>query len=440
MEYCLAGNLFATTFTNSVVRRRIAKYPYFMSSRPAEKVTLQSTGRHRSVIFDYVLSRTAALEFSARFGRLPRWVVAAPGRVNIIGDHTDYSGGLVLPMAINRQTVIAAAPALPDVGPRIRLHSVAMDQTVEIPLPATSAPAEPRWANYARGVVAGFSQRGLSAPALDALLISDVPLGGGLSSSAAFEVAMATLLEVALGVVLDSSDKARLCRQAEHDYAQVPCGIMDQLISVLGDEAGALLIDCGTGQTRLVPFADPSISLLIANTNVRHSLADGAYGERISACVEAARLLGVADLGRATLALVAAAEGTLGPLLYRRARHVVTENARARAVADALTGRDWQEAGRRMYDSHRSLRDDFEVSCPELDTLVQLAADIGEAGGVFGARMTGGGFGGCTVTLAASDRVEEIGVRLASEYEKRHGRSLSWFVSRPARGAHVVPM
>jgi galactokinase len=275
-------------------------------------------------------------------------------------------------------------------------------------------------------------------PALDALLISDVPLGGGLSSSAAFEVAMATLLETALGVALEPSDKARLCRQAEHDYAQVPCGIMDQLISVLGDDAGALLIDCRTGQTRLVPFADRSISLLIANTNVRHSLSDGGYGERISACAQAARLLGVEDLGRATPALVSAAEGTLGPILYRRARHVVTENARVRAVADALTGLDWREAGRLMYESHRSLRDDFEVSSPELDTLVQLAADIGEAGGVFGARMTGGGFGGCTVTLAASDRVDAVGDRFAREYEKRHGRALEWFVSHPARGAHVV--
>jgi galactokinase len=390
------------------------------------------------MLFEHVLSRIAASEFTAKFGRVPRWVVTAPGRVNIIGDHTDYSGGLVLPMAIDRHTVIAAAPAPADAGRRLRLHSVAMDQTVEIPFSATPAPGEPRWANYARGVVAGFGARGLVPPPLDALVVSDVPLGGGLSSSAAFEVATATLLEAALGLTLESADKARLCRQAEHDYAQVPCGIMDQLISILGDEAGALLIDCRTGETHLVPFADRSISLLIANTNVRHSLTDGAYAERMSACVEAARLLGVAELGRATSAMVAAAEGTLGPVLYRRARHVVTENARARAAADALTGAAWRDVGTLMYESHRSLRDDFDVSSPELDTLVQLAANIGEAGGVFGARMTGGGFGGCTVTLASSDRVAEIGDRLASGYQQRHGRPLSWFVSRPTRGAHVV--
>ena len=385
-----------------------------------------------------VLSRTAASEFTARYGRPPRWVVAAPGRVNIIGEHTDYSGGLVLPMAIDRHTVIAAAPAPADAGLRLRLHSAAMDQSVDIPLAATPVPGEPRWANYARGVVAGFGARGLVPPALDALVISDVPLGGGLSSSAAFEVATATLLEAALGQALEPAEKARLCRQAEHDYALVPCGIMDQLISVLGDEAGALLIDCRTGQTRLVPFADPSVSLLIANSNVRHSLGDGAYAVRMSGCMDAARVLGVAELGLATPAMVTAAESKLGPLLHRRARHVVTENVRTRAAADALAGGDWRAAGALMYESHQSLRDDFEVSAPELDTLVQLAGHIGEAGGVFGSRMTGGGFGGCTVTLAASDRVAAIGERLAREYQLRHDRPLAWFVSRPARGAHVV--
>jgi galactokinase len=365
-------------------------------------------------------------------------VVAAPGRVNIIGEHTDYSGGLVLPMAIDRYTVIAAAPAASDQGLRLRLHSAATDETVDIPLAATPVPGEPRWANYARGVVAGFGARGLVPPALDALMISDVPLGGGLSSSAAFEVATATLLEAALGKPLAPAEKARLCRKAEHDYAQVPCGIMDQLISVMGDEAGALLIDCRTEQARVVPFADPSVALLIANSNVRHSLGDGAYAARLAACVEAARKLGVAELGQATPAMVAAANGALEPLLQKRARHVVTENARTSAAAEALAGGDWRTAGALMYQSHQSLRDDFEVSAPELDTLVDLAREIGEAGGVFGARMTGGGFGGCTVTLAASDRVAAIGEHLAREYQHRHDRRLTWFVSRPARGAHVV--
>jgi galactokinase len=158
----------------------------------------------------------------------------------------------------------------------------------------------------------------------------------------------------------------------------------------------------------------------------------------MSACAEAARTLGVPELGMATPAMVNAAAEVLGPLLYRRARHVVTENERTRAAADALAGRDWRRAGALMYESHRSLRDDFEVSAPELDTLVELARDIGEGEGVFGARMTGGGFGGSTVTLVATDRTAAIGARLADEYQRRHDRSLTWFVAHPARGAHVV--
>ena len=180
------------------------------------------------------------------------------------------------------------------------------------------------------------------------------------------------------------------------------------------------------------------MSLLIANSNVRHSLDDGAYAKRKAATVEAAQLLGVAELGLATPEMVTAGAQALGPLLHRRARHVVTENARTAAAADALAAGDWRAAGKLMYESHQSLRDDFEVSAPELDTLVDLARDVGEAGGVFGSRMTGGGFGGCTVTLAASDRTTDIGDRLAREYQGRHGRALTWFVSRPARGAHVV--
>src|SRR5262245_40644078 len=210
-------------------------------------------------------------------------------------------------MAIDRYTVIAGAPAPADAGLRLRLHSAAMGETVDIPLAATPVPGEPHWANYARGVIAGFGARGVVPPALDALVISDVPLGGGLSSSAAFEVATATLLEAAAGAALEPTEKARLCRQAEHDYAQVPCGIMDQLISVLGDERGALLIDCRTQQTHLVPFADPSVSLLIANSNVRHALGDGEYAVRRAACVEAARVLGVEELALATPAMVPAA-------------------------------------------------------------------------------------------------------------------------------------
>jgi galactokinase len=380
----------------------------------------------------------AARQFTERFGRPPVWLAAAPGRVNLIGEYTDFNGGHVLPMAIDRYVVMAAAPAPAGAVPRLRVRSSAVDSEVEVPLGAPVVRGEPAWANYVRGVVAGFQRAGTALPALDALVASEVPVGGGLSSSAALEVATATLLEAAAGTPLDPREKARLCRQAEHEYAGVPCGLMDQLASVLGDPAGPMLIDCKTQAVRIVPIADPHASVLICNTNVHHALGDGAYARRRAECAQAARDLGVEELCDATPAALEAARGRMDPVVHRRARHVIGEEARTLAAAEALAAPDLRRAGALMYESHRSLRDDFEVSCPELDTLVDIAGEIGEAGGVHGARMTGGGFGGCTVTLVQSARVPAVAEILRSEYLRRTGRALTDFVSRPARGAHLV--
>ena len=242
----------------------------------------------------------AARALDARFASAPRWAAAAPGRVNLIGEHTDYTGGFVLPMAIDRYTAIAAAPGT--AAGLLRVHSLAIGETVEIPVGAAEPPraGPPAWANYVRGVVAIAARRGLGAPPLDAVIASDVPLGGGLSSSAALEVATATLLEAVAGRTLPPVDKARLCREAEHEYAGVPCGLMDQLASVLGDPRGALLIDCRAETARLVAIDDPAVTVLMSNTNVRHALGDGAYAQRRADCEEAARLLGVPSLRDAT--------------------------------------------------------------------------------------------------------------------------------------------
>jgi len=387
------------------------------------------------------LVRAAREAFAARFGCAPRWVAAAPGRVNLIGEHTDYNGGFVLPMAIDRYLVIAAAAAVklgPREPPRLRIQSATIGASADIPLDRAIEPGPPAWANYVRGVVAGFAARGLAPPALDAVALSDVPVGGGLSSSAALEVATATLLEAVTGTALDRLDKARLCRQAEHDYAGVPCGLMDQATAVLGDQSGALLIDCQAEVARVVPLRAPEVSVVVCNSNVRHALADGAYAQRRAKCTGAARLLGVASLREATPAAVEAAREALGPVVHRRARHVVTENARTLAAAAAFEAGDVEAAGLLMYESHRSLRDDFEVSCPEVDTLVDAARDIGPGGGVLGARMTGGGFGGCIVALVRNRDVAAVTDALAREYRRRHARALGCFVSRPGRGAHLV--
>jgi galactokinase len=327
----------------------------------------------------------------------------------------------------------------------VRAYSAAVDASADIALLGDGSPGEPgvpagepAWARYLRGVIRVFERRGGSVDALDLAIVSDVPLGGGLSSSAALEVATATLLEAASGASLEPREKARLCRQAEHEFAGVPCGIMDQLASVLGDDAGALLIDCELEAVRVVPFDDRSVSLLICNSNVKHALADGAYLRRRADCLEAARALGVPSLRDVTPEMVSGPGGISDPVVRRRARHVTTENARTLAAASHLAASRFAAVGALMYESHRSLRDDFEVSSPELDVLVDVAREIGEAGGVLGSRMTGGGFGGCTVTLVHTDAVAAVAQTMAGEYERRGGRTASTFVVRPARGAHLV--
>ena len=384
------------------------------------------------------LARAAARGFAARFGAAPRWLAAAPGRVNLIGEHTDYNAGFSLPMAIDRYTVIAGGPAASAARPVLRFHSAALDASSDVPLDQTPQAGEPTWANYVRGVVAQFQRRGIAPPALNAFAVSDVPLGSGLSSSASLEVSTATLLEAAAGTTLDRLEKARMCRQAEHEYAHVPCGLMDQLTAVLGDESGPLLVDFEAEEARLVPLRDPAVTVLICNSNVPHALHDGEYARRRAGCEEAVRLLNVSSLRHATLEAVEAAKHALGSEVYRRARHIVTENARTVAAAAALASGELSKFGALMYQSHQSLRDDFEVSCPELDALVEIASEIGEAGGVFGARMTGGGFGGCTVMLVRSDCIAPITETLAREYRRRQGRAVTTFVSRPGRGAHMI--
>jgi galactokinase len=375
----------------------------------------------------------AVRAFAARFGRGAQWLVVAPGRVNLIGEHTDYNEGFVLPMAIERCVAIAAGP-VDATEPRMRVVSAAVGGSVDIRLDFAQKDARGAWSNYVRGVVAGFGAWAKSIPSIDALIASDLPLGGGLSSSAALEVATATLLEVATGRDLPAAHKVDLCRRAEHEYAGVPCGLMDQLACVLGDPHGPLLIDCRSGATRAVPMA-PDLAVVVCNTGVRHALVDGEYARRRAECERAARALGVASLRDATIESVNAADGRLDPVARRRARHVVTENARTLAAVFALERGDFIALGRLFGESHRSLRDDFEVSCAELDILVDAAGDLPADWGVYGARMTGGGFGGCTVTLVRSDRVSVVLDELRRRFARVTGRVPDAFVTRPARGA-----
>jgi galactokinase len=377
----------------------------------------------------------AAAGLLRSFGVEASVTAAAPGRVNLIGEHIDYCDGFVLPFAIDRYIVIAAALNGTHEVRAASAHS-ATPATFRVDQPQVKG--EPEWANYLRGVIAGFQQRGHQIPGFDAYIVSSVPGGAGLSSSAALECATATLLEGLLDTVLDTKEKALLSQKAEHDFAGVPCGIMDQFASAFGKTNRLVLIDCQSGEPELVPFENPDLTVIIANTTVHHQLSDGGYASRRKNTEDALALIGKASWRDVTPADVEAVWDQLGDPVNRRARHVVGEIARTKAAAEALAHNDFEALGPLMAASHDSLRDDFEVSCKELDVLVDIARDLGRAGGVIGARMTGGGFGGSTVTLCESDKAEAIAATLAARYEAETGIKAQIFASRPSEGAHLV--
>jgi galactokinase len=360
---------------------------------------------------------------------------AAPGRVNLIGEHIDYCDGFVLPFAIDRHVVIVGAAN----GTReIRLATSRSRETAVFPAEPPVEKGVPAWSDYLRGVIRGFQERGHVIPGFDAYVLSSVPGGAGLSSSAALECAMATFLEGLLDTVLETKEKALLCQKAEHDFAGVPCGVMDQFASAFGRPNRLVLIDCRSGEPELVPFENPDLTVIIANTMTRHALTDGGYATRRSQTEQALAILGKASWRDVTEADVLANWETMGDPVNRRARHVVSEIARTIAAAASLSRNDFETLGPLMAASHDSLRNDFEVSCEELDVMVDIARAIGRNGGVIGSRMTGGGFGGSTVTLCESGRAAEIAEILAARYAEATGTEPQIFASRPAMGAHLV--
>jgi galactokinase len=358
-------------------------------------------------------------------------IAAAPGRVNLIGEHIDYCDGFVLPLAIERYIVIAAAPNGTSTA---RIGSVSKD-VVEIDLSAPQVISEIKWSNYLRGVLKGFNDLGHDLPGFDAYIVSNVPLGGGLSSSAALECAMATLLEGLLDITLDVKEKALLAQKAEHDFAGVPCGIMDQFASAFGEQDQLIMIDCRSGEPEMVPFSNPDLSIIVANTCVSHDLSDGGYAARRKATEDGIAIIGKASWREATMEEVEAKKEEMGDITYRRSRHVIGEIARTQEAVAAFKSGNFSNIGKLMADSHASLRDDFEVSCKELDLMVQIATDLP---GVLGARMTGGGFGGSTVTLCQTKRAQEIGKILHDRYEAETGITPVIFATRPAQGAHLI--
>jgi galactokinase len=347
----------------------------------------------------------------------------APGRVNLIGDHTDYNEGFVLPLAIDRECVVRGTPTADGV---VRLRSLDVDPQEADVVTAADGSDEPSgvapaWGRYAAGVVRVLAERGRPAVGIDATVSSTIPLGSGLSSSAGLEVAVALALCDAAGFALPAVELAQACQRAEEIATGVPCGIMDQLTSLAGRSSGALLIDCRS--LEIEPVALPSdIAVLIVHSGVSRALADGAYAERRRSCESVAARLGLRSLRDATPEQVAGEP---------RARHVVSENARVLDAVRALETGDVAALGLLLVASHASLRDDFDVSTPELDALVEALVEAG----AIGARLTGAGFGGCVVALAHSREAAGILERATDRYRTETGREPTAFACRPVDGA-----
>jgi galactokinase len=355
-----------------------------------------------------------AVEFDRRYGTKAR-VFSAPGRVNIIGEHTDYNEGFVLPMAIDRRTFVAIAPREDRI---LRVASLALDDEVEFKLDELSDLSEHRWAKYVAGVAWTMELRGTALHGADLLIDSDVPIGSGLSSSAALEVAAGKALTTISGASLEPRELALAAQKAEHDFVGARVGIMDQLAATLGRKGHALLIDCRSLETKHISLANLKAAIVVCNTNVKHELASSAYNQRRAECEHGVDLLRahlpeIRALRDVSLADFEKYAPELPEPVRRRCRHVVTENDRTLRAAAALGQGDCRQLGQLMRQSHESLRDDYEVSCRELDLIVEIAS---LQNGVTGARMTGGGFGGCTINIVRGDKVAEFTRAVGEEY------------------------
>jgi galactokinase len=376
-------------------------------------------------------------KFTEIYGTTARWF-RAPGRVNLIGEHTDYNDGFVLPAAIEYYSRVGVAPR-PD--RKLMLYSETFRETFDVDLDDPRPVPRKHWADYPQGVALILERAGKRLRGANLLIEGDVPIGAGLSSSAALEVSVALALLANSDIVVDRVELAKLCQHAENEFVGARCGIMDQFASACGARDRALLLDCRSLELRLLPI-DPSVSLVACNTMVKHEVAHSEYNTRRAECEEGVRLLSpflphIRALRDVTLADLEKYSSALPDVIYRRCRHIVTEDARVLDAATALETGNLKRFGELMGESHISMRDDFEISCHELDIMVEMAVMMD---GVLGSRMTGGGFGGCTINLVRSDAVKKYVGDMAGCYERVIGPRPEIYVSRPAEGASEFSM
>ena len=374
--------------------------------------------------------------FREMYGATPH-IFRAPGRVNVIGEHTDYNEGFVMPAAIELYTWVAAAKREDRI---VEAYSGYFDERIILSLDALEGPPRRHWSDFVRGVAATLERAGHQLTGANLVIHGEVPVGAGLSSSASLEIAIALSLTSLCGITLPRPDLVKLCQKAEHEYVGTRCGIMDQFIAGFGAAGHALMLDCRSLEYQLLPIPR-DVRLVVCNSMVKHELASGEYNRRRADCEIGVKLLqpnlpNIRALRDVEIADLEAHRQVLSTTVYRRCRHVLTENQRVLAAAEALQSGDAGRFGHLMYRSHASLRDDYEVSCRELDLLVHLASS---SPGVYGARMTGGGFGGCTINLVKTDAADGFKAHIAEAYSDAMGITPEIYICDPAQGAQGWP-
>ena len=374
--------------------------------------------------------------FQQRYGTRPR-IFRAPGRVNLIGEHTDYNDGFVLPMAIDRETAVTIAGRNDRI---LKIWSLNLDDSSELDLSNIGPGHHGTWIDYVEGIVSALAGRGLVLAGADIALKSDMGIGSGLASSAALEIALGTALIAVSGGTIDSFSLALAGQTAEHIHVGIQCGIMDQFISAHALENHALLLDCRTLQAKQIPLKLREYETVVCDSKVSHTLASSEYNRRRRDCRSGVKLLGIVLPGIRALRDVTPHElelhrSRLPETVFRRCRHVISENARTLKAAEALSSGDVAGIGRLMSASHQSLRDDYQVSCSELDILVESA---NAQPGVLGARMTGGGFGGCTVNLVKRSRLESFRKNVSREYQEKTGITPEIFAVHASPGSNEI--
>lgn len=380
------------------------------------------------------LINKTAQAFEDQFGYKPDTIVQAPGRVNLIGEHTDYNDGFVLPCAINYETVISCHKRSDNL---VRVIAVDYNNEQDQFLLNPSIEKHPnyQWANYVRGVIQYIVKYSENIRGVDLAISGNVPQGAGLSSSASLEVAIGKMFQVLYDLPFDGKKIALIGQEAENKYVGCNCGIMDQLISALGQAQHALLIDCRSLEA--LPISIPKdLAVVIINSNIKRGLVDSEYNTRRKQCEAAAKALGVNALRDASLVDLLQIKSSLDPLVFKRAHHVITENERTLKAAYALANEDYPLLSKLMAESHNSMRDDFEITVPAIDYLVKIIQDVIENEG--GVRMTGGGFGGCVVALVPKSKVDEVKDVVNQNYHKKFNIKEDFYICQPSEGAHKL--